>query len=281
MSERQRRPRPVRKAVLIVCEGRETEPSYFTQLNKTLGLDATVDVVVDGKTGYTDPIGLVEAALALRDKRKKEAKKSATLAEFEDVWVVFDVEHASNGRGPQVAPAAMRALAKQIQPAISLPSFEVWYLLHTRPTPPGLTCGDDAKPHLTSVSGITYGKDRAGAQKIAAWAMSRTAVALKHGERQDVFQGPNHSPSAHVPSAVGTGVHRLVQSLVDMSSDAAGKQLLGFPAAPTTKESKELTSSHGEHGEHHNVPGQPREIDSAGVKPKSRRTTATGTRHTP
>ena len=173
-------------------------------------------------------MGLVEAAVTLIDKRKKAAKHSTTLAEFEDVWVVFDVEHASNGRGPQIAPAAMRALAKQIQPAISLPSFEVWYLLHTRPPPPGLTCGDDAKPHLSSCLGIAYGKDRAAAQKIAAWAMPRTAVALKHGERQDVFQGPNHTPSAHVPSAVGTGVYRLVQSLVDMSSDAAGKRLLGF-----------------------------------------------------
>ena len=235
MSERQRRPRPVRKAVLIVCEGRETEPSYFNQLTRTLGLDATVDVVVEGKTGYTDPMGLVEAALTLIDKRKKEAKKSTTLAEFEDVWVVFDVEHASNGRGPQIAPAAMRALVKQIHPAISLPSFEVWYLLHTRPTPPGLACGDDAKPYLSSCVGIAYGKDRAAAQKVAAWAMPRTAVALTHGERQDVFQGPNHTPSAHIPSAVGTGVYRLVQSLVDMSSDAAGKQMLGFPAATTSR----------------------------------------------
>jgi len=229
MSERQRRPRPVRKAVLIVCEGKETEPCYFAQLTKTLGLGATVDVVIDGNTGYTDPIGLVNAAQARIKKRKTDAKGGTTLTEFEEVWVVFDVEHASNGRVPQIAPAVASALAKQIQPAISRPSFEVWYLLHDRTTPPGLSCSNDAKPHLTACIGVAYGKDRTAAQASARWAIPRTAAALKHGQRQDVFQGPDESTSAHVPSSIGTGVHRLVQSLVDMSSDAAGKRLLGFP----------------------------------------------------
>lgn len=228
MSERRPRPRPVRKAVLVVCEGAQTEPCYFEKLKKTLGLAATVDVVIEGNTGYTDPTGLVTAAQALIKKRKSEAKGSTRLTEFEEVWVVFDVEHASNGRGPQIAPAVVKALAKEILPAISRPSFEVWYLLHTRATPPGLTCSDDARPHLTACIGAAYGKDRNAAQASAAWAMPRTAVALKHGVRQDVFQGPNEAPSAHIPSAVGTGVHRLVQSLVAMSSDAAGKRLLGF-----------------------------------------------------
>lgn len=58
--------------------------------------------------------------------------------------------------------------------------------------------------------------------------MPRTAVALKHGARQDVFEGPDGGPRAHIPATVGTGVHRLVQSLVDMSSDAAGKRSLGL-----------------------------------------------------
>lgn len=228
MSERRPRPRPVRKSVLIVCEGAQTEPCYLQTLKKTLGLAATVDVVIDGNTGYTDPIGLVTAAHTRIKHRKSEARKSTTLTEFEEVWVVFDVEHASNGRGPQIAPAVLSALNKQIQPAISRPSFEVWYLLHTRARPPGLNCGDDAKPHLSACIGTAYGKDRASAQASAAWAMPHTAIALKHGARQDVFHGPDEAPSAHIPSAAGTGVHRLVQSLVEMSSDAAGKRLLGF-----------------------------------------------------
>ena len=89
MNERRPRPRPVRRAVLIVCEGAETEPCDFAQLSRTLGLATTVDVVVDGNTGYTDPIGLVTAAQTLIKKRKSEAKRSTTLTEFEEVWVVF------------------------------------------------------------------------------------------------------------------------------------------------------------------------------------------------
>ena len=213
---------------MIVCEGAETEPCYFAQLSKMLGLAATVDVVVDGNTGYTDPVGLVSAAQALIKKRKSEARRSTTLTEFEEVWVVFDVEHPSNGRGPQIAPAVVTALAKQIQPAISRPSFEVWYLLHDRATPPGLSCSNDATPYLTACIGVAYGKKQAAAQAAARWAMPGTATALKHGQRQDVFAGPAEAPRAYVPSSVGTGVYRLVQRLVDMSSDAAGKRLLGF-----------------------------------------------------
>jgi hypothetical protein len=185
--------------------------------------------VIDGNTGYTDPIGLVSAAQARIKKRKIQAKGSTTLTEFEEVWVVFDVEHASNGRWPQIAPAVVSALAQEILPAISRPSFEAWYLLHNRTTPPGLSCSNDARPYLTACIGVAYGKERGAAQASAAWAMPRTASALRNAARQDVFHGPDESPSAHVPSSVGTGVHRLVQSLVDMSSDAAGKRLLGFP----------------------------------------------------
>ena len=214
--------------MLIVCEGRETEPRYFEELLRTLGVAATVDVVIDGKTGYTDPAGLVGAAEDLRQSRMRKARRSNTLVEFEDVWVVFDVENPSNGRGPNVVPAVAKALHSRIQPAVSKPSFEVWYLLHDRSTPPGLACSDDARPHLTACLGKSYGKDGAAASAIAQWAMPRTATALKHGKRQDVFSGQENTPAAHVPASVGTSVYRLVDQLVEMSNDLAGKRMLGF-----------------------------------------------------
>jgi len=111
---------------------------------------------------------------------------------------------------------------------VSNPSFEVWYLLHDRPTPPGVACSADARPHLTACLGANYGKDSAAARAIAQWAMPRTATAINHGKRQDVFSGHETAPSAHVPASGGTGVHRLVEELVDMSNDLAGKRKLGF-----------------------------------------------------
>ena len=235
MSERQRRPRPVRKAVLIVCEGKETEPCYFAQLTKTLGLGATVDLVIDGNTGYTDPVGLVNVAQKRIKKRKSEAKGSTTLTEFEEVWVVFDVEHASNGRWPQIAPAVVSALAKQILPAISRPSFEVWYVLHDRTTPPGLSCSNDAKPFLTACIGVAYGKERGTAQASAAWAVPRTAIALRNAARQDVFQGPNEATSAHVPVV---GRHRSSSPRAEPGQHVQRRSRKALTRLPVAKRSR-------------------------------------------
>lgn len=228
MSARRSRPaRPPRRAILIVCEGAETEPRYFRALVHRLGLASTVEVEIRGDTGYTDPANLVEVALELKKKRALEARASNVVASFDEVWVVFDIEHPGNGRQRAIKPAVQTALTKTIKPVLSRPSFEVWYLLHDRPTPPGVSSSDDCKPHLRKLIGA-YGKDSAAASRAAEWALPNTQKALTHGHRQDVFSEPATNPAHHIPSAVGTAVHRLVQALVDMSSDAAGKRLLGI-----------------------------------------------------
>lgn len=222
-----RRRRPARVAILIVCEGRETEPRYFEALKKALGLHATVDVEIRGDTGYTDPRGLVEAALKLQKERKKLAEASTNLVPFDEVWVVFDIEHPNNGRGPAIPPAVQYALSKKLRPVLSRPSFEVWYILHDRPRPPGVATSDDCEDVLRTCAG-GYGKQRDAADKIAAWALPRTQKALTHGHRQDVFDGPEAANSFHIPNAVGTAAHRLVQRLVDMCSDDVVRRALGL-----------------------------------------------------
>lgn len=222
-----RRTRPARRSVLIVCEGSETEPCYFRALTRALGLAATVEVEIHGDTGYTDPKGLVTAALKLANERTRKARASTVLTPFEDVWIVFDVEHAGNGRGPAIAPAVQFALGKKHKPVVSNPSFEVWYILHDRQNPPGVSTSAECLTVLRACAGA-YGKDNTAAKAIAAWALPRTRRALEHGHRQDVFPPTDTGPDFYIPNAVGTAVHRLVQALVDMSSDDAGKRLLGF-----------------------------------------------------
>lgn len=222
-----RRRRPAREAILIVCEGRETEPRYFEALKKALGLHATVDIEIRGDTGHTDPRGLVEAALKLQKERKKLAEASTNLVPFDEVWVVFDIEHPNNGRGPAIPPAVQYALSKKLRPVLSRPSFEVWYILHDRPRPPGVSTSADCEAVLRKYAG-GYGKQRDAADKIAAWALPRTQRALTHGQRQDVFDGPEAAPTFHIPNAVGTAAHRLVQRLVDMCSDEIAKRSLGI-----------------------------------------------------
>ena len=228
MRPRGRRPRPARRAVLIVCEGRNTEPCYFRKLVATLRLSATVAVEIYGAPGCTDPRGLVEFAMTKKREREHDARDDLTKAEFEDVWVVFDVEHPENGRQASIPSAVQLARSHELSIAISNPSFEVWYILHDRSTPPGLACSADALSVLGRILDRALDKSLASANELAGWAIPRTATALRHGERQDVFNGGPHEPSSHVPSATGTGVHAAVRSLVSMSSDAAGKRTLGF-----------------------------------------------------
>jgi hypothetical protein len=222
-----RRGRPARRAVLIVCEGSETEPSYFKALTRVLGLASTVEVEIHGDTGYTDPKGLVTAALKLAKERARKARASTVLTPFEDVWIVFDVEHAGNGRGPALVPAVLLALQNGHKPVVSRPSFEVWYILHDRQNPPGAGTSAECLRTLRACAGA-YGKDSTAAKAIAAWALPQTRRALEHGHRQSVFLPPDTAPAYYIPDAVGTAVHRLVQALVDMSSDDAGKRLLGL-----------------------------------------------------
>lgn len=228
MTRAVRRRRPPRRAVLIVCEGQNTEPRHFDRLVKALSLAATVTVEIHGAPGCTDPQGLVDFALDKLRERKVVARDDLTKAEFEEVWVVFDVEHPENGRQGAIPSAVQAALRQGLGLSISSPSFEVWYVLHDRPTPPGLSRSADALPVLARLVGRALDKSRASADALAEWAMPHTATALRHGERQDVFEGEPSRTSAHVPSTTGTGVHFLVRSLVAMSSDAAGKRQLGF-----------------------------------------------------
>lgn len=229
-ARRSRSRRPPRRAILIVCEGSETEPCYFKALVRRLGLAATVEVEIRGDTKHTDPKGLVNDAVKLKAARASVARRSNVVAAFEDIWVVFDVEHPGNGRQRDIAPAVQTALARGFMPAISRPSFEVWYLLHDRPTPPGVACSNDCKPHLRALMGM-YDKYGSAAAQAAEWALPYTQQALINGHRQDVFSGLETTPGFHIPDAVGTAVYRLVQMLVDMSSDVAGKQSLGIGAA--------------------------------------------------
>jgi hypothetical protein len=222
MRPRTRRPRPARRAVLIVCEGRNTEPRYFRRLIRGLGLAATVQVEIYGAPGCTDPQGLVDFAVAKKRERKREARSDLTKAEFEEVWVAFDVEHSHNGRQPAIPGAVQAALREDLSLVVSNPSFEVWYILHDRPTPPGLTSSDEACRVLETVIGRKLDKSIGSADVLAEWAMPQTATALRNGERQHAFKGSSQT-SAHVPSSTGTGVHRVVRALVAMFERRRGQ----------------------------------------------------------
>jgi hypothetical protein len=106
-------------AILIVCEGKKTEPLYFNGLAKRL---LTVDVV---QARGTDPVSIVKDAAEQKKRRLKESYSSTTLLAYEHVWCVFDVD-----AHPNLENALATAKDNGIRVALSNPCFEYWLLLH-------------------------------------------------------------------------------------------------------------------------------------------------------
>ena len=114
--------------------------------------------------------------------------------------------------------------------AISKPSFEVWFLLHEKSTPPGCSrCEDAVKVLKTLHSELAqYDKDQKATLKCVSWTLTegRLPLALKHGHAQpeDSFS----STVPELPTATATTVHRLVQLLVAACDDGPALKQLGF-----------------------------------------------------
>ena len=100
--------------ILIVCEGKNTEPSYFEQFKLSL---ATIKTVGKG----FNTVSLVNQASALSKK-----------GEYEKVWCVFDADpKPDNPKQSQNFNDAIRiATAKGFGVAYSNQAFEYWLILH-------------------------------------------------------------------------------------------------------------------------------------------------------
>jgi hypothetical protein len=118
---RRSRRRPQKTRLLIVCEGKETEPNYFRGLRDEEAVRQNFSVVIQkGKGGSC--LAVVQQAIAEKEKAAARGEK------FDEVWCVFDVEQAA--RREQVSEAQALAGKNEIQLALSNPSFEVWLLAH-------------------------------------------------------------------------------------------------------------------------------------------------------
>lgn len=122
-----RRPPSVepRACVLLVCEGKKTEPNYFKSLRKELRL-TTVEVKIVGQGAA--PKTVVKKAVELARDRKQEVHRGRDGIEYDHVWCVFDVEQTH--QNPSLPAALDQAAATGIDVALSNPCFEYWFLLH-------------------------------------------------------------------------------------------------------------------------------------------------------
>ena len=121
-ARRQNRPLPGRAAatlderlrILIVCQGQETEKSYFEQFEYVSAIIKTIPVA-------QDPVSLVAAAIQLRDQAR------AAKRPYAQVWCVFDKDDSP---ADQFNAAVSRARSQKLRVAYSNQAFEFWLLLH-------------------------------------------------------------------------------------------------------------------------------------------------------
>lgn len=102
------------KAILIVCEGTETEPNYFNSFKVK-----SARVVAFGCAMNT--ISLVEHAKKIYDDAKKQKEI------FDDVWCVFDKDDFGAGN---FNDAIAKSAKFNFNATYSNESFELWFLLH-------------------------------------------------------------------------------------------------------------------------------------------------------
>jgi hypothetical protein len=117
-----REPKP---EIVIVCEGKVTEPRYFDEFRSFSG-NSLVTVTSIGGCGV--PVSVVERAICEKAERVSRARKSRDSFDLLfEVWAVFDRDaHPKR----QVPDAISLAAQNDIQVAFSNPCFEVWGLMH-------------------------------------------------------------------------------------------------------------------------------------------------------
>ncbi len=191
-----------RKWILIVCEGDETEVIYFKALRSELRL-GMVKIEVEGAGG--GDIKVIKYAIALRQRRKNEAKKDSEIAEFDETWAVFDKE--GENKKPSFLEAVKLAEREGMCLAISEPSFEYWYLLHFKYTTQSFANGDAVIKVLERELKQTYRKNKAYFKQL----YPKTDTAIDNA--QHIFEYHNNSTTFPNPS---TTVYKLVKILTDM-----------------------------------------------------------------
>ena len=196
-----------RPRVLIICEGKATEPSYLQGLKKMEQV-RLVEVIVDSEGGT--PKTLVERAAS----RMKAAKKAAQGARdenlrYDEIWCVFDVDEH-----PKLMDAKQQAEAHHIEIALSNPCFELWLLLHFK--------DQTAWIHRHDAQSACRAQLKEFEKRIDfAKIRDRVDVAIQRAARLEDWQESRGSQGEN-PS---TTVHKLVQRLKELSKAESLKQI--------------------------------------------------------
>lgn len=208
-----RRPgnRQSNRSILIVCEGAETEPNYFSALRVFLKL-TTVHVKIKERAGA--PISVVEEAINQKKKREDDNLNDCTKPpSFDAVWCVFDVENPNHNSSFE--KAVKTADKNGFHLAVSNPAFEFWYILHFEFTDRPFADGKETK---------TYLQNHIAAYHESMPIFDRLKDTTKKAIERSKKLLENHPQGNHAFPNPSTRVHLLVQEMIEMSLN--GRELL-------------------------------------------------------
>lgn len=199
------------KSLLIVTEGRNTEPAYFRALKEAWNVHPKVLSIETGGEGI--PANLVDRAnhevATLEKKARRRELANNELGRFDEIWIVFDTEHA--GRQGRLHDGIKAAAERGYHIAASTPCFEFWLALHFSPNAPPMDTCEEAARHLESAARTgrcTYSKEAGPTRDFARSTMNRVPDAVANATNLSRRQGKDPFPAN--PS---TRVHELVRSI--------------------------------------------------------------------
>lgn len=207
--ERKRARRASYDRILIVSEGSKTEPNYFGEIRSFYRLHGT-NVQVHPSEFGTQPLQVVHYAreLFMKGDRKKQIQPRA----FEQVYAVFDRdEHPTFHDALTLANSLDGNLRNDLrQPVIfeavaSVPSFELWLLLHFEDVQSSLHRDEVMKRLRTYIP--QYEKGR---RDIFALTRKDLSVATSRAEKLASKFGPYGEPQ---PYTAVVGLVKLLTTL--------------------------------------------------------------------
>jgi hypothetical protein len=187
---------------LIVCEGKRTEPLYFSHIQRFLPKNLMKTIEISGKGDNT--VNIVREAI----KKKKERSENPLVPDYDEVWAVFDKDDFPSHRYDN---AVQLASAQGIECGISNQSFELWYVLHFELLESALN-RTDYIPRLSDYLGFKYRKNDERVVK-ALFEHGNVKRAIGWAKRLEKLH-KGKTPSDSCPY---TRVHILVERLLAYS----------------------------------------------------------------
>lgn len=122
---RQRSQREPKRRFVLFCEGKNTEPAYFSAFRRTL-TGALIDI--ETRPGIGVPMTVATEAVKYAKSQgltKSSRRRKNSFEKKDEVWAVFDRD-----QHPKFSQAVKLCQDNNIEVARSNPCFELWLILH-------------------------------------------------------------------------------------------------------------------------------------------------------